>query len=130
MEFGEQPVSLVGEEEDDSERKQLASGVLSSQVFGSSSCIQHREPASERACAYNQVEGGFVLSSVFVLFHAAFHTDVKRQNLKNRDRRRETRRERSARVGRGLTPSSLDHTGASRAWQDVRHHPQCLQNGD
>jgi hypothetical protein len=25
---------------------------------------------------------------------------------------------------------SLDHTGASRAWQDVRHHPQCLQNGD
>lgn len=37
--------------------------------------------SSERACAYNQVEGGFVLSSVFVLFHAALQP-LKRQNLK------------------------------------------------
>ena len=82
MEFGEQPVLLVGEEEGDLERKQLAFRGASHKCSGSSSCIQRRELRVFRKGLCLQPGGRWVrTSSVFVLFHAALQS-LKRQNLK------------------------------------------------
>ena len=97
------------------------SGVLLTSVPAPAAASStERSASSERACAYNQVEGGVVLSSVFVLFHAALQS-LKRQNLKTEIE--EGKQERNICRGGQRAHSSLspDHTGAPRAWQDVRH---------
>lgn len=120
MQFGEQPVPLVGEEEGDLERKWLALRGASHKCSSSSSRVQHRALCvSGEGCAYNQVEGGVVLSSMCVLFHAALQS-LKRQNLKTEIEEGKQERDICRGGQRAHSSLSLDHTGASRAC-DVRH---------
>lgn len=80
--LGNNQCRLAGEEEGDLERKWLAfQGASHSVLAPAAASSTESSASSERACAYNQVEGGFVLSSVFILFLAALQS-LKRQNLK------------------------------------------------
>lgn len=111
---------LVGEEEGDLERKWLALRGASHKCSSSSSRVQHRALCvSGEGCAYNQVEGGVVLSSMCVLFHAALQS-LKRQNLKTEIEEGKQERDICRGGQRAHSSLSLDHTGASRAC-DVRH---------
>jgi hypothetical protein len=65
------------------------------------------------------VEGGVVLSSMCVLFHAALQS-LKRQNLKTEIEEGKQERDICRGGQRAHSSLSLDHTGASRAC-DVRH---------
>ena len=90
MQFGEQPVPLVGEEEGDLERKRLALRGASHKCSGSSSCVQHRA-----LCVFGKglcIQPGGRWSRTFqrVCTFPCCFTVAQKTKFKNRDRRRET----------------------------------------
>lgn len=121
MQFGEQPVPLVGEEEGDLERKRLALRGASHKRSGSSSCVQHRalcvsgeglriQPGGRRSRTFQRV---CTFPCCFTVARKTkFKTEIE-----------EGKQERNICRGGQRAHSSLspDHNGASRAWQDGRH---------